>query len=284
MEKKNNIDFYEEEIKNNIPQKSKKPNWFVCFFKVLATVSFGGFIGKDLVTGEKVPNRFLSFLNNVFRLIMQSLPVALFVSYFLITLPTWLFVLAIVEMASELFKLVYTTNQARTYLDNPQKQKKTEEQAKNHAKFYIYGQKYYKNRPTTLIGDFFRHIGISYFAFLFGKDFMSGKKIERSQSAKGNIINIISMLCFWALVILCFLITIPKWLFVFAIVAAVAKLAHTFCVCYSMRQCLTQDLFFCKCQGENQVHASSKQVEENNRADVPAQFEFIDKNDVADHH
>ena len=97
--------------------------------------------------------------------------------------------------------------------------------------------------------------------------------------AKGNIINIIFMLCFWALVILCFLITIPKWLFVFAIVAAVAKLANTFCVCYSMRQCLTQDLFFCKCQGENQVHASSKQVEEKNRADAP-DVECIDKDEV----
>ncbi len=283
------INFKEGEL----PQPPRKPNWLVCFFKALANVYFSGFIGKDLITGKKVSNRFLYCVMDIFFLIMQSLPVALFVSYFLITLPTWILVLVIVRMALDLFILVRITNRAKKCLAKRQepikyseeKQQK-EEGATNHVKVYEYGNGYYKNKPTTLIGDFFRYIGTRYFAFLFGKDFMYGKKIERSQSAKNNIINIISMLCFLALVIPCFFITLPKWLFVLAIVTAVAKLASIFCNSYATRQNTMKDLFFCKCQGENQVHVLSKQVRKNDRADVAdvPDLKFIDKNAVADHH
>ena len=230
MEKKNNINFSEEERKNNIPQKSQKPNWFVCFFLVLAHDYLSGFIGKNLVTGEKCPNRLMDFITNVFNLIIDSLPIALFVSYFLITLPTWLFVLAIVKMAVGLLNSVFLTNDAQGYLANRQKQteqleesKVLEEKANNRAEFYMYGNKYYKNRPTTLIGDFFRFIGTAYLAFLTGKNFMSGNKTKRFDFAKINITNIIYCFCYWALIVSCFLITVPKWLFVLAIVAAASR-------------------------------------------------------------
>lgn len=168
---------FEEKIENNI---SQKPKWFVCFFKVIANSYLGGFIGKDLRTGEKLPNRFLAFIVNVFVLTIKSLPIALFVSYFLITLPTWVFVLAIVIMALRLFFIVYTTNETynatynETYKGKQPKEepKDDKEQANNHAKYYEYGGVFYKNKPTTLIVDFFRFIGTQYFAFLLGKDFM----------------------------------------------------------------------------------------------------------------
>ena len=165
------INFEEEEL----PQPPRKPNWFVCFFLVLADHYLSGFIGKNLVTGEKCPNRLVSFIVNVSFLITDSLPIALFVSYFLITLPTWFFVLVVASMAIKLLSFVFSTNVAQGYLANRQKQteqleesKVLEEKANNHAKFYLYGNKYYKEKPTTLIGDFFRYIGTGCFAFLFG--------------------------------------------------------------------------------------------------------------------
>ena len=136
---------------DDIPKKSKKPNWFVCFFLVLADCYLSGFIGKSLVTGEKYPNRLVFFIINVFVLITESLPIALFVSYFLITLPTWVFVLVVALMAIKLLNFVFPTNAAQGYLANRQKQteqleesKVLEEKANNHAKFYLYGNKYYK--------------------------------------------------------------------------------------------------------------------------------------------
>ena len=54
----------ETEEKQN-PQPLRKPNWFVRFFKVLANRYLFGFIGKDLITGEKYDNRFLIFMTNV---------------------------------------------------------------------------------------------------------------------------------------------------------------------------------------------------------------------------
>ena len=75
------INFEEEEL----PQP---PHWFIYFFKVLANNYFGGLIGKNFITGKKPQNRFLSFVSNIFFLTAKALPIALFVSYFLITLPT----------------------------------------------------------------------------------------------------------------------------------------------------------------------------------------------------
>ncbi len=265
----------------------RKPSWFTCFFKVLVNTFLSGFIGKDLFFEKKYSNRFLDSISNIFVLIIKLLPIVLFVSYFLITLPTWLFVLAIVKMVVDLYNLVIATNMAQKVPDSRQtqtkssekKQQKAEEKAKNHVKCYKYAGVFYKNRPTTLIGDFFRYIGTKYLAFLFGKDFMYGEKIKRLDMAKYNINVIIYMLCFWALVIPCFFITVPTWLFVLAIVAAVVKLANNFCVSYCKRQTAMKDLFFCKCRGESIVHASLKQVGEENRADVP-DFESISSQNV----
>lgn len=282
----------EIEIIEITPRKKKntqKPNWFVCFFLVLADCYLGGFIGKRLVAGEKYPNRFVGFIKNVFFLITDSLPIALFVSYFLITLPTWVFVLVVASMAIKLLKFVFWTNHVHKHLTDCQKQtgtiekvKEPEEKAKNHAKFYMYGDKYYKNRPTTLIGDFFRLIGDVHFTFLTGKNFMSGTKIERSKAAKNNIICIIFTLCFWPVVVLCFLMTVPKWLFVLAIVAAASRFVNIFRCAYLARQNLRQDIFFCKCKmkGENEWHASLEQVAEENQYDGIPECEPIDANDV----
>ena len=290
MEKENNINSSEEEIKNNIPQ----PNWFVCFFLVLANYYLSGFIGKSLVTGEKCPDRLVSFIANVFFLIINSLPIALFVSYFLITLPTWLFVLVVASMAVDLLNFVFHINQE--YLTNRQKQteqleesKVLEEKSNNHAKFYLYGSKYYKNRPTTLIGDFFRTIGDICFSGFFGKRFMLQRKIKREYRLMlviENILTIIFNLCLWSLIVSCFLITLPKWLFVLAIAAMASMFVIDFCAAHLARQALRQEIFFCKCDrdGKNTPdnwHASPVQVKKEFQCDdVPDVDDFSDTNDI----
>ena len=277
-----------EETDGSISQKSKKPNWFVCFFKITANGYLSGFIGKDLLTGEKYDNRFLIFIINVFVLITKSLPIALFVSYFLITLPAWLFALAIVMMACSLFSIVITTNQR--YKGSPsstlQEQLKEElennkEQANNHAKFYAYNNKYYKNRPTTLIGDFFRYIGNIWFSSFAKKNFLLGEYIN-SETAKAclswNIAKIIPDIPFLITVVLCFFVTIPTWLFVLAIVAAASKFISLFSASYITRQNLRKEVFFCKCQGGDTWHASLRQVSEKSRYNGVPKCEFIDEN------
>lgn len=292
MEKENNINFSEEEIKNNIPQKSKKPNWFVCFFLVLANRYFGNFIGKNLITGAKIPNRFLSFVSNIFFLTIKSLPIALFVSYFLITLPTWIFVLAIVRMASELLKLVYRTNQAKKSLAKRQKpikysekKQQKEEGAQNHVKVYEYGadNTFYVYRWTTLIGDFFRYIVSIHFTSFVGKNVFTGEELDSTDRRGfifGNILSVIDTSVFWIPVISCFFITAPTWLFILAIMAAASKLLSLFYHSYRERQRTMEDLFFCKCQGSDKWHASRSQVKKQNQLEVPVKLKFIKSEDV----
>ena len=266
-------------------QASQKPNWFVCFFKALAAIFLSGFIGKNLLTDKKCENRFLSFIFGISALIICSLPIALFVSYFLITLSTWIFVLAVLAMVGKLGPIVQLANFHRK--GNPPKQpeeelKSNEELAKNHAKFYEYGGKYYKEKPTTLIGDVFRWIGTAYFTFLTGKNFMSGIKVERLAYAKMNTMNIICIFTHWTLVVSCFLMTVPTWLFVLAIVAAASEFVNIFCSAYLTRQDFRKEIFFCKCEmkGENGWHASLEQIAEENRYDGIPECDSIDKNDV----
>ncbi len=266
------------------PQAPRKPNLLVCFFEVLAHIYFGGFIG--LVAGEEILNRFLGFVSNIFFLTIESLPVVLFVSYFLITLPTWLFVLVIVAMAANLCLIVLG---AILYRDDyikrsKKKQQKVEKQAKNHAKFYEYGDKFYKNKPTTLIGDFFRIIGNIYFGGFVGKNFLSGENIYRETKWKSiycNILHIIVGISFWITVVSCFLITVPKWLFVLAIVAVASKLVVTFCNVYFNRQKLRTDIYFFKYQNENEWATSFQQVDKENRYNkIPSDCEVIEKTDI----
>ena len=111
---------------------------------------------------------------------------------------------------------------------------------------------------------------------------MYGKKIERSQSAKSNVINIIYLLRFWAAVIPCFFITVPTWLFILAIMAAASRLLSLFCCSYWMRQKTMKDIFFCKCQGSDKWHALRSQVKKQNQLEVPAKLKFIKSEDVKD--
>ena len=221
----------------------------------------------------------MGFITNVFVLITDSLPIALFVSYFLITLPTWVFVLVVASMAIKLLNFVFVTNEIQKFLSSQQKQteqleesKELEEKANNHAKFYLYGNKYYKNRPTTLIGDFFRHIGDIYFSGFFGKQFMSQGEIKRKYRlmfVRRNILTIIFNLCLWSLIVSCFLITVPKWLFVLAIAVATSKFIGTFCRAHLARQTLRREIFFLKCQNgdEDGWYAANFQAIEEIRYD-----------------
>ena len=280
---------------DDIPKKSKKPNWFVCFFLVLADCYLSGFIGKSLVTGEKYPNRLVFFIINVFLLITESLPIALFVSYFLITLPTWVFVLAIVRMALDLFYLVLETNQAKESLAQRQepikysedKQHSEEEVAKNHAKCYKYGadNTFYVYRWTTLIGDFFRYIVFRHFSGFVGKDVFTGKELDSTNRLRyifGNILCVIYTSVFWIPIISCFFITAPTWLFILAIMAAASNFISLFHHSYLMRQRTMKDIFFCKCQGSDKWHALRSQVEKQNQLEVPAKLKFIKSEDVKD--
>lgn len=107
-------------------------------------------------------------------------------------------------MVESLFSLVGPANYYRISraCDSPGQLKEelenNAEKAKNQVKCYEYANVFYKNRQTTLIGDFFRHIGDRYFSFLTGKSFMSGSKLphERSINAKSDIIRITFALCF----------------------------------------------------------------------------------------
>ncbi len=120
----------------------------------------------------------------------------------------------------------------------------------------MYSQKYYKNRPTTVISDFFRLIGNMYFGGFVGKNFLTGEnsngKIKR-QTAYYNISSIIFNILFWIMVISCFLITVPKWLFVLAIVAAGLKFVDRFYCAYITRQKNKKDIYFCRCKEKGQA-------------------------------
>ncbi len=149
-----------------------------------------------------------------------------------------------------------------------EKQSNDDGKAQNHAKFYVYDSKYYKNRPTILIGDFFRFIGNIYFSGFVGKNFLSGEDIrgnnERRQFIYVNILCAIANISFWILIIACFLITVPKQLFVLAIVSAASRFVVISYNAYFHRQLLRKDIYFCECQkkvkGEAGWHASFEQV------------------------
>ena len=101
-----------------------------------------------------------------------------------------------------------------------------------------------------------------------------------------NILTIIFNLCLWSLIVSCFLITLPKWLFVLAIAAMASMFVIDFCAAHLARQALRQEIFFCKCDCDDKNtqdnwHASPVQVEKEFQCDdVPDVDGFSNTNDI----